>query len=41
MGSRERSMTQTPEQLAADPYDVCVPDWDGEMDFYRELARNI
>ncbi len=32
-------MTQTPEQLAAELYDLSVPDWDGEMDFYRELAK--
>jgi ubiquinone/menaquinone biosynthesis C-methylase UbiE len=30
---------QTPEQLAAELYDVSVPDWDGEIDFYRELAH--
>lgn len=30
---------QTPEQLAAELYDVSVPDWDGEIEFYRELAR--
>ena len=32
-------MRQTPEQLAAELYDVSVPDWDGELDFYHELAR--
>ena len=32
-------MTQPPEQLAAELYDISVPDWKGEMDFYRELAR--
>jgi len=32
-------MPQTPEQLAAELYDVSVPDWAGEIDFYRELAR--
>ena len=32
-------MTQSPEQLAAELYDISVPDWDGELDFYRELAR--
>lgn len=32
-------MTQTPEQLAAELYDISVPDWDGEMDFYQELMR--
>jgi len=34
-------MTQTPEQLAAELYDISVPDWDGEMDFYRELTREV
>jgi SAM-dependent methyltransferase len=32
-------MTPSAEQLAAELYDVSVPDWDGELDFYRELAR--
>ena len=32
-------MTQSPEQLAAELYDISVPDWDGELDFYHELAR--
>lgn len=32
-------MLQTPEQLAAELYDVSVPDWDGEIDFYRGLAQ--
>lgn len=32
-------MTQSPEQLAAELYDISVPDWDGELDFYRELVR--
>ena len=32
-------MTQSPEQLAAELYDISVPDWDGESDFCRELAR--
>lgn len=32
---------KTPEQLAAELYDVSVPDWDGEIDFYRELAREV
>ena len=31
----------TPEQLAAELYDVSVPDWEGEIDFYRELAREV
>jgi hypothetical protein len=30
---------KTAEQLEAELYDVSVPDWDGEIDFYRELAR--
>ena len=29
---------KTPEQLSAELYDVSVPDWDGEMDFYRTFA---
>lgn len=29
----------TPEQLSAELYDISVPDWNGEIDFYRELAR--
>lgn len=32
---------KTPEQLAAELYDISVPDWDGEIDFYRELAREV
>lgn len=32
-------MNPTPEQLAAELYDVSVSDWDGEIDFYRGLAR--
>lgn len=32
-------MTQSPEQLAAELYDLSVPDWDGELNFYRELTR--
>ncbi len=32
-------MVQTAEQLAAELYDLTVPDWEGEIDFYRELAR--
>jgi hypothetical protein len=31
-------MTQSPEQLAAELHDLSVPDWDGEMDFYRGHA---
>jgi ubiquinone/menaquinone biosynthesis C-methylase UbiE len=29
---------KTPEQLSAELYDASVPDWDGEMNFYRQLA---
>jgi len=32
-------MNQTPEQLSAELYDISVPDWDGEIDFYLDLAR--
>ena len=32
-------MRQTAEELAAELYDITVPDWEGEIDFYRELAR--
>jgi ubiquinone/menaquinone biosynthesis C-methylase UbiE len=31
---------QTPERLAAELYDNSVPDWEGEIDFYRGLARD-
>jgi ubiquinone/menaquinone biosynthesis C-methylase UbiE len=31
-------MTPTADQLAAELYDLAVPDWDGEIDFYREFA---
>lgn len=34
-------MTQTPEQLAAELYNLAVPDWDGEIDFYREFAHQV
>lgn len=34
-------MTQTSKQLAAELYDVSVPDWDGEIDFYREFASAV
>jgi SAM-dependent methyltransferase len=27
--------------LASDLYDLLVPDWPGEIDFYRELARDV
>ena len=30
---------KTPEQLAAELYDVSVSDWDGEIDFYRGFVR--
>jgi ubiquinone/menaquinone biosynthesis C-methylase UbiE len=30
---------KTAEQLEAELYDVSVPDWDGEIDFYSQLAR--
>ena len=33
-------MSQTAEQLYAELYDLTVPDWPGEMDFYRELAQS-
>jgi SAM-dependent methyltransferase len=29
---------KTPEQLSAELYDATVPDWDGEIDFYRTFA---
>ena len=32
-------MKLSPEQIAAELYDVSVSDWDGEMDFYRAYAR--
>lgn len=32
-------LMQTPEQLSAELYDISVPNWEGEIDFYRELAR--
>ena len=32
-------MSINSEQLYAELYDNTVPDWDGEIDFYRELAR--
>jgi len=31
-------MAQSPEELYAELYDASVPDWPGEIDFYRELA---
>lgn len=34
-------MNRTPEQLAAELYDLAVPDWDGEIDFYREITREV
>jgi ubiquinone/menaquinone biosynthesis C-methylase UbiE len=33
-----RKAMKTPEQLSAEMYDASVPDWDGEMDFYRAFA---
>ena len=30
----------TPEELNAQLYDYVVPDWEGEVDFYRELMAN-
>jgi len=32
-------MIQTPEELAAEIHDISVPDWDGEINFYREFTR--
>jgi ubiquinone/menaquinone biosynthesis C-methylase UbiE len=32
---------KTPEQLSAELYDLSVPDWDGEIDFYRELVHEV
>ncbi len=32
---------KTLEQLSAELYDVSVPDWDGEMDFYRTFACQV
>lgn len=34
-------MESSPEQLAADLYDVIVPDWDGEIDFYCRYAHQV
>ena len=34
-------MTPTFEQLTAELYDLSVPDWDGEIDFYREYAMDV
>lgn len=34
-------MTLSAEQLAVELYDSCVPDWEGELDFYRELAYGV
>jgi len=31
-------MTQSVDERAAELYDVSVPDWPGEIDFYRQLA---
>lgn len=32
---------KTPERLAAELYDISVPDWEGEIDFYRPFAREV
>ncbi len=34
-------MTLDAEQLNAELYDVSVPDWPGEIDFYRSLIEPI
>lgn len=34
-------MTEIIEQLTAELYDVSVPDWPGEIDFYRQLAAQF
>ena len=34
-------MTQSPEQISAELYDASVSDWDGEIDFHRELAIEV
>ncbi len=31
-------MSQSPDELYAELYDASVPDWPGELDFYREVA---
>jgi ubiquinone/menaquinone biosynthesis C-methylase UbiE len=36
-GKHNKAM-KTPGQLSAELYDASVPDWDGEMDFYRQFA---
>ena len=35
----QKRMTKSPEQLAAELYDISVPDWAGEINFYLELGR--
>lgn len=30
---------ESPESFYAQTYDVCVSDWPGEIDFYRQLAK--
>jgi hypothetical protein len=40
-GVEQRHMTKSSEQLAAELYDLSVPDWDGKFDFQRELARTV
>jgi ubiquinone/menaquinone biosynthesis C-methylase UbiE len=37
----QRRMTKSPEQLAAELYDISVADWDGEINFYLALAREV
>lgn len=34
-------MGQTAAELYAELYDLAVPDWPGEVDFYRELVANL
>jgi ubiquinone/menaquinone biosynthesis C-methylase UbiE len=34
-------MVETAEQLAAELYDLSVPDWEGEIDFYRGFAYKV
>ncbi|HEY3476488.1 MAG TPA: class I SAM-dependent methyltransferase [Anaerolineales bacterium] len=31
----------TPDQLAAELYDISVPDWQGELDFYHAFASEV
>jgi ubiquinone/menaquinone biosynthesis C-methylase UbiE len=32
-------MTKTAEQMSAEMYDIAVPDWEGEIDFYLDYAQ--